>query len=365
MSEYCVISFINLENLPYAYTYINTILQFGNTCTVLYWDRLNHHSDLSTKEGVRYIPFTFTVNHHTNKLSKYLGYLGAINFIRKKLKKENYTGVILLQTHAAVACWDILIRKYYNRYIVDIRDYTLEHIKQYYKRETLVIQGAFAVIISSPAYKNFLPRNQYVVAHNYHPISSDIITEISTAQENRYKKNLPIVISYIGTVRFYDMDKKLIKIFANDKRFRLQYIGSGSEGLVDFCRQINVSNVDLIGFFEQEEIYEYYKESDFVNNLYGNQSNYLDFALSNRLYHSAQLGIPILVCPGTFMAQIVHEYKLGFVFDFDDINIKEKLLEYYEKTSPDDIKNNAKHFLKQVKIDNARYESIIIGFCKI
>lgn len=67
-------------------------------------------------------------------------------------------------------------------------------------------------------------------------------------------------------------------------------------------------------FFCFQGYFQFYKYADCINNLYGSNSNYLNFALSNRLYHSVQIGIPILVCPNTFMAKIVQRYKIGFVF---------------------------------------------------
>ncbi|MPM62867.1 hypothetical protein SDC9_109745 [bioreactor metagenome] len=203
--------------------------------------------------------------------------------------------------------------------------------------------------------------HQYVVAHNFTQVQPEMLEKIITLQRERHERG-KFVISYIGTVRFYEMDMKLIKLFANDERFVLEYIGSGASGLKSYCEDNHICNVNLVNEFSQDKTFEFYINTDFINNLYGYGSKYLDFALSNRLYHAVQLGIPILVCKNTYMAEIVEKYKVGFVFDFDEPGIKERLINYYHNNIDDIIKNNAVTFLSKVLHDNTLYEQMILRF---
>lgn len=131
-------------------------------------------------------------------MSKYIRYVLAIKFVRKEIQSKNFKGIIFLQTHATVACEDILIKKYNDRYIVDIRDYTLENVSIYYKKECIVIKNSYATVISSPAYCNFLPKkHDYIIAHNYNKIEPNIIEEINSAKTIDAEQKTPITISCI------------------------------------------------------------------------------------------------------------------------------------------------------------------------
>lgn len=361
MSNYCVISFININNIPYANKYIGALSKGNDFCDVIYWDR--YGNDIEHEESnVKYIPYNYTITHKTRRIHKYVKYIGVIQFIRKKLKEKSYAGVVLLQTHAAVACADILIFRYCKQYIVDIRDYTLEGFRLYYAIENIVIKNSYAAVISSPAYQKFLPMShQYVVAHNFTQVQPEMLEKIITLQRERHERG-KFVISYIGTVRFYEMDMKLIKLFANDERFVLEYIGSGASGLKSYCEDNHICNVKLVNEFSQDKTFEFYINTDFINNLYGYGSKYLDFALSNKLYHALQLGIPILVCKNTYMAEVVEKYNIGFVFDFDEPNIKEQLIDYYNNTCNGSIRENAVSFLNNIILDNKLYGGMISKF---
>lgn len=361
MSNYCVISFININNIPYANKYIGALSKGNDFCDVIYWDR--YGNDIEHEESnVKYIPYNYTITHKTGRIHKYVKYIGVIQFIRKKLKEKSYAGVVLLQTHAAVACADILILRYCKQYIVDIRDYTLENFRLYYLIENIIIKRSYAAVISSPAYKNFLPPYQYVIAHNYTQLPQKILRQAVESQQKYI--NEKIVISFIGTVRFYDMDITLINLFANDDRFILEYIGSGALGLKAHCETRNINNVRLIDSFPQEMTFEFYTNVHFINNLYGYGDKYLDLALSNRLYHAAQLGIPILVCKNTYMAEIIQKYRLGFIFDFNDPEIKEQLLNYYHNIDFNILRSNGAKFIHEVTKENTAYDKLIHKFIR-
>jgi len=346
------VSFCNIYVTPYAKIYIDAILGSGNQVTLLFWDRDAVKGQNDNYPKCEKIVYQRKLTNTSSKKEKLLGYIEATRFFRKALKDNNFSGVILLQTHAAVACESILRKRYPKRYIIDIRDYTMENLRIYRKLEKKVIDSSFMSVISSPAYEKFLPEHKYVIAHNYTPYSQTVVDEVrKKSKENK----MPIKISFIGKVRFIDMDKKLLSLFANDERFKLCYYGTGSEVLEAFCKEKQINNVDFYGRFQPEQTASFYSKTNLINNLYGNHNPYLDFALSNKLYHAAQFHIPILVCPETYMEEISKKYAIGYVFDVNDTSGPNKLYDWFQKLDYDKMSAGADEFLEKVKKDNEEY----------
>jgi len=350
MKRFCIVSFCNIYLLPYASIYIESIISNGFKCDLLYWDRdciggFNDNYTMCDKKI-----FEHKITPKTPVIFKIIGYLKAINYFKKVLNRQCYNGIVFLQSHGAIACSSLLIKKYRNKFILDIRDYTFEKNKFYYNKEKQLINTSFANIISSPAYKDFLPISSYTIAHNFKPLSCEQIKMIQ--MKPKLEEYKVINISFIGTIRFMDICKKMLKLFANNEHFCLNFYGTGSEILANYCKENDIENADFYGTFPQEKTIEFYQKTDLINNIYGNHSNYLDFALSNKLYYAALLHIPIIVCPETYMETIVKEYSLGYVFDMNINNAPARLYEWYTSYDRKVFDNGCDRFIERVKIEN-------------
>lgn len=343
----CIVSFCNLYILPYANMYINKIIEQGCECDILFWDR-----DASGGERDKYIGCKNIVYQAAtkSKFSIICNYIKATLFFVRHIWRKKYDGLIFLQSHAAVACFLPVLRFYKKRYIVDVRDYSLENYWLFRLIEKRVIGDSYMTIISSPAYKNFLPKDaHYYISHNFNAYDPVIIKSFADKLKQRSEI---LSISFVGTVRFYDMDKKILDLFANDRRYKINYYGRGSEVLADYCKIKRIENVEFIGSFEQSRTTDLYKQTDIINNLYGNHDPFLDYALSNKLYHSAQLYIPIIVCPETYMAEITQKYGIGFVFDVDNKESKNNLYDWYTHIDIDAFRDGCDSFTREVIKEN-------------
>ena len=358
MKKYCIVSFCNMYILPYAKTYINQIVADGNTCTLLFWDRdaVDGNNDDFPECEKKCYQRRMTPN--SSKFDKIVGYMQATTFFKQVLKKNDFDGIVFLQTHAAVACKSVLESKYQKKYIVDIRDYSLENHNWYFKREKAVIDHSFAAIVSSPAYAQFLPKHEYIVAHNYTPFSSEKIKAV----RDRKNQNHPIVISFVGTVRFIEMDKQILNLFKNDDRFIIGYYGTGSDILRQYCIDNEIKNVDFYGAFSPEMTIEFYKRTDLINNLYGNKNKFLDYALSNKLYYAGQFHLPILVCPDTYMEEVSTEYNMGFVFDINNRTEPDRLYDWFKSFDKLEFEKGCDLFIDSVRKDNDKFLHVIDWF---
>lgn len=360
MKKICIVSFCNLYVLPYGKTYVEVAMKSGADCTLLFWDRSPENDERDVFPGCRKLCYRRKLTAESSVKDKLFGYIAAIRYFRRVLKKGGFDGVIFLQTHAAVACGKILCKNYRKRYIVDIRDYTLENFKCYQKREKKVIASSFATVISSPAYSRFLPEHEYIVAHNYTPFPSDMVKNIR--QNTKKRTDAPIRISFVGTIRFLTMDKKILCLLANDERFQINYFGAGAEILQKFCEEKGIRNARFHGGFLPEKTIEFYEQTDIINNLYGSNNKFLDYALSNKLYHAAQLHMPILVCPGTYMEEITARYNMGVVMDVDNKKEPDRLFEWYSSLDWEILSLGCDRFIEWAERDNKKFMKMIADF---
>lgn len=350
----CFISLGNLYLCPYISKYISLI---DCDYDVIYWNRHGIDEDIGAKN-------TYSFNHKmdegVSKASKLLGYFKFRKHALNIVKKNDYDGLILLQTSVGILLQTILRRKYKGKYILDIRDYTMENNFVFYSLVKSLVRNSAYSVISSKGYEKFLPKHDYVLVHNDTHIEPDIVKKFEQKERNKDK----IVISYIGLIRFHEQNKKVIMKFKNDQRFLLRFIGKGALALSEFCKKNDVNNVELIDRFPPEKTLDYYYETDIIYNLYGNNTPLLDYALSNKLYYAAKLKIPILVCEGTEMEKITKKYGFGYTFKIDDIGACDDLFNYYNTINWIEFKSCCEAFLEQIYNDNKLFNEKIRNFVK-
>ena len=351
----CFISVTNLFICPYIKKY-QQVLSENHELDVILWDR---HNVEETLEGVNTIyKYEKRMDEQVTKLSKICNFFMYGQYCKKILDKEKYDKIIVLHNVFGVFLGKYLRQKYNKHYIIDIRDYSYENNKMYYFLEKKVIAHSGMAVISSKGYLSFLPAGQYVVAHNDSKLSEDTVREI----RNRQKKNGPICLSFIGLVRFIEKNQYLIRELGNDERFVLAYFGQNSELLEKFTKESKYTNVAFAGRFEPAQTIDFYKKTDIINNYYGNSSLSLKRALSNKLYYAAQLGIPILVCKGTYMEEISTSYGFGIAIDDSKNNFADSLYNAYMDIDREKLLSGCERFLETVRNDNRLFEKSLKYF---
>lgn len=335
----CFLTIRNIFNTSCLPKYASIL---SNNFDLIYWDQHNIHESSSAK---RQYKFNYPIAYGQQKFKKIIGYIKFKIFATKIIKQNNYERIIVLPTQTAILFFLLLTFKYKKKFIIDIRDYSGEKNIFIYFLVRILVKLSGVAVITSPAYKTFLPNHSYLVSHNITPINTELIKKFR--KRKRFNKD-KIIISCIGSIRFIEQFKKVINVFGNDNRYELYFIGRGSENLTNYCNENQINNVNLIGRFNKEKTLDYYLNTDIVMNLYGNNNPYLDYALSNKLYYAAQLGLPILVCPGTYIEQIALEYGFGFSFELEDNTMKDKLYDYYTRMEWEKFYDNCDRFIKRV-----------------
>lgn len=351
MKKICFVSYTNLYLVPYIKNYIACL---EGTCDVIVWNR---HDVKDYFDKCNIIEYSKVIkDNQSSKLKKIKAYLGYTRFVRQHISNNKYDVIIFLQSVGALFCTDMLLRKYKSRYIIDVRDYSIEGNMILKKIEGILFDYSCLNVISSKGYCHFLPKNKtYQLVHNYFEIDPTDIKDFKI----REKPKIPLRLSYIGLIRFHNQNKKIIDLFSNDERFIVSFIGKNANELSDYISKKSSKNIILIDQFSPEETLKFYKRTDAILNVYGNNTPLLDYALSNKLYYAATLNIPIIVSKGTYMEKISLQNGFGFVLDFEDINIKEKLIEYILNRDMDVFEKKCDIFMKNVSVINADFSKKI------
>lgn len=352
-SKICIVTTRNIFDSPCLAKY-KKILE--ETFDIIYWDRCNISEDCG---AVNHYRFEGALSPEASKLEKLEKYIDFTKYARNLLKKSDYKKIIVFPTQTAWLILPLLKKKYKDRYLLDIRDYAGEKNFLIGKLTEGAVKHAGLVSITSPAYREFLPKRDYLISHNLQPI----VPETVVAYRGRVrKKEDKIILSFIGSVRFIDMQIKLIAAFRNDERFGLKFIGRGSEQLKKYCSDNSVRNVELIGRFEPEQLADFYLKTDMAINVYGNQNPYLDYALSNKLYSAAIMGMPIIVSPNTYMETVVEKYGFGLAVDPSDKHCADSVYEYYTNCKPEEIQVGCDRFLNEVRKDEELFSESVKKF---
>lgn len=355
-SNICIITARNIYDSPCLEKYEAII---DEPFDIVYWDR---HDIVERCTAKKIYKFVLKLNPSASTIAKLTGYYKFRKHVIKVLKSHKYKRLIVFPTHVAWLILGVLKREYKEEYILDIRDYSGENSRFIYSLTKKAIKNAGMVSVTSKAYEVFLPKGyNYVLSHNIQEISKSLVLKYRTRVID---SSFPIVMSFIGTIRFIEQQKKLILTFKNDDRFVLQFIGRGSEQLADFCETNGIQNVVLKGRFNREDLPAYYLESDLAINVYGHNDSFLDYALSNKLYSAALMGMPIICSKGTYMAQIATEYEIGFVFDEDNPNMVNELYKYMRTLDRQVLFANDDRFISSVRKDEEDYQKAVKTFLR-
>ena len=354
-----VISVSNIYAMPYYYKYEKQILESHDFFDLIYWDRAIVEEKVDPR--VKCICFHKKCAYNDENPFKIFDFFRFNLFVRKTIRQNLYDKLIILGTYSLLTFFmmPLLTTTYKGRYVLDIRDYTYEHIKPFFMSEKRVIESAYRCFISSEGYKEFLPACHYEMIHN-----CDMDTIHDYLQHERDYQPCAegkIRISFIGNVRYLEENRRLLEMFGNDDRFLLQYFGSGSEKIKDIADTMGIHNVKFHGKFSHEDTYLFYIQTDIINNVYGNGGIELTTALSNKLYYSSALNKPILVSPHTYMEKISVENGIGFVVDYANPRLNDELYTWYSNYLKG---NNTKNTLmKKVMDDEDKYKQIMKAFC--
>jgi len=342
----CILSIVNIKHMSAASLYMDYFRDNGIKYDIIYIDKYSHQEKVYAEKIYR---FDIKINPNWSKIKKMIKYFTFRKYAKNILTKNKYDLVITWGTETALLFADYLMMKLKNRYIVNIRDYAnINNNIKYLLLKEIISKSKFTTI-SSNGFKVFLPKKEYILVHSL----NRSILDNANVHTGLKEKNDKIKICFLGNVRFYYNDKKLMDALGNDNRFILQYFGIGSEVLKHYANRNNISNVEFVNSFDLEQTAELLDRADIINNLYGYNDIALDTAVSIKYYYAVYLRLPIMVFKGTYMEQMA--YDISFVFDGNYDNLGNKIYEWYHSIDFEKFKLNCNKKMQSIDDENMKF----------
>lgn len=353
--------FINDLNVcPYIDKYIDSLKKNRQKFEIIIWDR-TYRSDKQYKFKCDHI-LKMPASEDENYIKKLYHFKKYSKFVKEIIKKQKYNKLVLLSTLSAFMCYKELVTQYRQKYIFDYRDASYERISFFSKRLKNIIQNSNFTAISSEGFKSILPKYDYSIAHNFN--YNDLGKAIS---ENRIKNITDkLTLSFIGVLREFEYNKKLIDIFGDDNRFNLEFHGSGEslEQTSEYASHFN--NVTVTGRYNIDEKFIFNLNADML--LYNYPCSYnRNCALANKYYDGLIFKKPLIGNSETFSGKLIMEKGVGISipFSLNSEEYKTEIYNYYFNLNFDLFLENANIELKRVKDEDEKYISKIEEFIKL
>ena len=355
MKDCIIISMFSKTETPYANYYMDSLKKHGKSFDIVYFDRyLNQKKELSNE-----LVFSKYCPTGGNKLKKIVTMIKYFLYINKVASHKKYKRIIVLTTVPGIMLYRKLTKNFCGKYILDIRDYTYEKISIYRLMEKKLIQSSYMTVLSSRGFKKFLPKSdKYVISHNISNQYRKYLQE-STDEKKEKKK-----IGFVGSIRYYDENKRLIDLFSNNKKYQLDYYGTTTNDceLESYVKKTGINNVFFHGAFNNDDKPKIYKNIDIINSIYGIKGLETTTAVPNRFYDAAIYKKPIIVSKGTYLEKLVQKYNLGIAVDIYSNNIFDIIERFIESFDRKNFNLGCMKLLNDVEKDLLKYEECLEYF---
>lgn len=340
----------NILFMPYVYSYEKILRENKIDYTIINWDRLRieDEGDINT--------FWDKKRGHQRDYYDYLKYR---TFVIQKLNENRFDKVIVFGLQLAFFLGKYLRKYYQGSYLIDIRDH--HRIIDFFSMKR-TIKGSQFTVISSPGYKQFLPRGvKYVVNHNTEVDSLECLSERNVSFNKR-----KIRIACIGALRDFESSELFINTLKNNQKFELLFHGEGdiNRSIQDLIENNNINNVFLTGRYLKEQEEELYLNSDLINIIYVNHGIDNKTFLPNRLYNAVKYKKPMIAVSESYLSEIIKKYRIGLVIDSMD-QLENSLIHYIETFDETEYEKGARAFLEDVISENANFNNNLQLFCQL
>lgn len=343
-----IIDTVSYERAPYIKVYEKQLKESNVNYDIFTWNREEKRP--FDKKGHVYI-FSYPCEFGGSKVKKILPMLYYRQQLLKILDENHYTHLIVIDSLAGVMLHNYIIDHYAGKYIMDIRDYTYEKYNLYSSIIRKLINKSYFTTISSRGFKRFLGESEkFVLNHN-------ISNENQVSDEVTVFNQPSINIAFVGSVRYFDINKLLIEQIAKSSKITLLYAGRtvADCDLKGYCSAHNYSFVRFIDAFRNEQKPLIYEGVDFINALYGTHSLEVTTAMPNRYYDCLIFKKPIIASKGTYLGDLVVNQELGISVDIKKDDVTQEIEDYIKSFDKASFRNRCNCELNKVLEDQRNY----------
>lgn len=246
----------------------------------------------------------------SKRLTKFIIFMKYKNFVCHELTKGSYDFVIVWNENTAVLLSRFLGKKFPHRYCVNIRDLLPKFSLRFLMLRSSMKYACFTTF-PSPILPKELAKNDLTIMINEDTVLSRVL---STKTE--LNKMLPLTITFLGQASKNPSEFGiLMRLFANDKRFTIQFFGNGFPKLKEQM-DIMASNIIVGEAFPYNKTVEYLEKTDILNTFYGfNLHDELVGALGVKDAYGPLFYIPEILNYDTYWGNLCESMGIGLMLD--------------------------------------------------
>ncbi len=324
-----IIGFAKIKYMPYLNFYLDNIDREKNDVHIIYWNRDLQEENLDFLEGVTLHEFKNYQEDDVAKISKIAGFKKFRKFAKDTIKKEKFDFVFILHSLPGVLTYDILKKRFKNKYIFDYRDSTYEGFPPYKKIIGGLVENSYCTFVSSDAFRVFLPEEHKTKIFTSHNVLVDSLNHRDDKEKYGVTSE-KIRIAFWGFIRHEEINLEIIRKIAEDNRFELHYYGREQQvakNLKKYVSDNDIKNVFFHGEYKPEDRYEFVKNTDIIHNIYKDANMML--AMGNKYYDGAIFRIPQICMKGSFMGETATNHSIGFECDPYKESFTDDIYNYY------------------------------------
>ena len=335
---------------PYVRIYTKIMDEQQVDYSIISWNR----DGKDEPEGIQYGKI-INVNNGAASLRDYLQY---IRFICKKVKKEHFDLLVVFGPQMACLLFFLLLG-FKKKYIIDYRDLSVEQkpiLKQLFG---FITKWSYANVISSPGFKKYLPKREYVLSHNFDV--ETVRSVVNNSAERLGRDCSQIDVLTIGGIRDYSSNIEVVKALANQDGFFMRFVGSGGavKPIKEYVDEKQIQNISFTGFYKKKDEPHFIRTTSFLNIFYPRIKTH-DTALSNRFYNSLIYRKPMIVTKDTTQGIYAEQYGVGVAIE--DCKELPSVLRDFQKRDYISYVEQCNVLLKSFLNDYDRFEKKIKDF---
>lgn len=344
-----IVCFWDRAATPYLAKYERILEEKRIDFDVIFWNR----SGVSSK-FLKANELEIVYQCSTNPIYKLFNFISWRSRTISILRKNKYDFLIILSTYPAVLLYRYLKANFSNKYIFDIRDYSMESNRFFLNIVTNLIEKSALTTISSNGYMRWLnPSDKIVTNHNITVLDNNYNKEI------RLKSNSVLNFTFVGNIRLDKQTEAALFTLRNSSRYHSGFVGRilPTCDIQRLCRDSKIRNVYFEGQFTNKDKPLIYSKIDLINAVYANDSIDIRLAdstpLPNRVYDSAVFKCPIVASKGTYLAELIDKYSLGFSINGFDNDLESQFDSYVDNFDETAFRDGCNRFLNDVMVEEA------------
>lgn len=359
MQKVALVYIGNIEICPYRQLYEKILKKKGIDFDVLFWER----DKLSTAYPDNYIFFSFKSDVNKKKSRKTGDFLNYYWWLRKKIKEKKYSHFIFLDTISGILGY---LSGFYKESIgmQEIRDYTHDFNIIFRFVEKRAFGKMKKICVSSPAFNDFLPCGKTaIIAHNFN--EQEYLNHRGKSTFKKKRKGQVLEVGYLGNVKYYEQQVKIIDEFADDERFNVTFHGIGPDyaRLKQYIDDRKICNIHMTGYYQGTDKEILYKNVDVILNCYDiGLGNEIKYAVSNKYYDGLIYHIPQIVERYGYKGEIVQQNGIGLAWNYGDAKLNNLLWEYYHSIDETHFDRQCGFLMEKYYAEYCNYKETIEDF---